>query len=281
MKQDDQETYNNYNEYEIDLREYIMLLWNKKLLIIGVVIISIIAAWAFSNYFLDETYRTEVTLRMTDVSGPYSSPQEIQEILRSASIAGSLLVEFGYEVDTSRYRSYVTNNININRIDDIDMINLEVEAPSAEMAYQIASSLTEAFMEGAEGQYNHWLGRRQNELETYRNRREEYDEKIMAAEQQVQELGESDLDAAARNLIDTSISQRISLYIQEYDRQQERIFEIENELAEREDAEIVNAAYLPESPVSPRVTLNMTIAAVLAGMIAVFGIFFGEFLKED
>ncbi|MGM0419989.1 MAG: Wzz/FepE/Etk N-terminal domain-containing protein [Bacillota bacterium] len=270
-----------YDEYEIDLREYIMLLWNKKWLIAGVIIVSILAAWVFSSYFLDETYRTEATLRMTDVSGPYSSPQQIQETLRSASVAGSLLVEFGYEVDTSRYRGYVTNNISVNRIDDTDMINLEVEAPSAEMAHQIAGRLTEAFLEGSEEQFNRWRNRRQNELETYQNRREEYNEQIMAAEEQVQELAETDLDAAARNLIDTSISQRISLYIQEYDRQQERIFEIEDELAEKENAEIVNAAYLPTSPVSPRVTLNMAIAAVLAGMIAVFGIFFVEFLKED
>ena len=271
----------NYDEYEIDLREYIMLLWNKKWLIIGLVIIAMIAAWAVSSFIMEETYETDATMRMTDVSGPYSSVEQIRENLRSESIAGPILSEFGYEPSTSRFRSFARNNINLSRIDDTNYIRLEVSAGEAETAYQIAQKMSEAFLEGSDEQYDNWMSRREEELETYRQRRESYNRQIQEAEQQIQELAESDLDAAARNLIDSSISQRISLYVQEYDRQQERIFELEDRLADIERAEIINAAYLPTNPSAPRVRLNMAVAAVLAGMIGVFGVFFIEFLKED
>ncbi|MFW5791001.1 MAG: Wzz/FepE/Etk N-terminal domain-containing protein [Bacillota bacterium] len=272
---------NTYDEYEIDLREYIMLLWNKKWLIIGLVVIAMVAAWAVSSFLMGETYETEVTLRMTDVSGPYSSVEQTRENLRSESIAGPILSEYGYEPGTSSFRNFVRNNINLSRIDDTNYVRLEVTAGEAETVYQIAEKMTEAFLEGSDKQYDDWMDRREDELETYRERRESYDQQIQDAEQQIQELAESDLDAAARNLIDSSISQRISLYVQEYDRQQERIFSLEDRLADIERAEVINAAYLPANPSAPRVTLNIAVAAVLAGMIGVFGVFFIEFLKED
>lgn len=270
-----------YDEYEIDLREYIMLLWKKKWVIIGLVVIAMIAAWAVSTFFMGETYETEATLRMTDVSGPFSSVEQTREKLRSESIAGPIISEFDYEPGTSQFRSFVRNNVNLTRIDDTNYVRLEVAASEAETAHQIAQEMTDAFLEGSDEQYDNWMDRREDELETYRQRREDYDRQIQEAEQQLQELGESDLDAAARNLIDSSISQRISLYVQEYDRQQERIFELEDRLADIERAEIINAAYLPANPSAPRVMLNIAVAAVLAGMIGVFGVFFIEFLKED
>lgn len=272
---------NTYDEYEIDLREYIMLLWNKKWLIIGLVVIAMVAAWAVSSFMMGETYETDATLRMTDVSGPYNSVEQARENLRSESIAGPILAEFDYESGTSRFRNFTRNNINLNRVDDTNYARLEIAAGEAETAYQIAQKLTEAFLAGSDKQYNDWMARREDELETYRQRRENYDRQIQEAEQQLQELAESDLDAAARNLIDSSISQRISLYVQEYDRQQERIFSLEDKLADVQRAEVINAAYLPTSPSAPRVRLNIAIAAVLAGMIGVFGVFFIEFLKED
>ncbi len=272
---------NTYEEYEIDLREYIMLLWNKKWLIIGLVVIAMVAAWAVSSFFMGETYETDATLRITDVSGPYSSVEQIRENLRSESIAGPILSEFGYESGTSSFRNFTRNNINLNRIEDTNYARLEIAAGEAETAYQIAEKMTEAFLEGSDKQYDDWMSRREDELETYRQRRESYDRQIQEAEQQIQDLAESDLDAAARNLIDSSISQRISLYVQEYDRQQERIFSLEDRLADMERAEVINAAYLPVNPSAPRVTLNIAVAAVLAGMIGVFGVFFIEFLKED
>ena len=272
---------NNIHEYEVDLREYIALIWNRKWLILSLVIVAIFVAWITSSFLIDKTYNTEATLKMTDVSGSYSSVNQLREVLRGEAIAGPILSNFGYEQDSSKYRDFIRNNINLIRVDNINFFRLKVSASEPETAYQIAQSLIDAFLEGSDEQYERWMSRRENELENYRQRRENYDRKIQEAEQQMHELAESDIEAVARNLIDSSISQRISLYIQEYDRQQERIFSLEDKLADIERAEIINEAYMPTSPSEPRVKLNMAVAAVLAGMIGVFGIFFIEFLKED
>ena len=55
-----------YDEYEIDLREYIMLLWDAKWFIIGLFIIAVVGAGIFSQFYLTPTYETEATLYAPD-----------------------------------------------------------------------------------------------------------------------------------------------------------------------------------------------------------------------
>jgi len=53
---------NNEEYIEIDLREYIMTLWNNKWLIIALVIVSVLAAGLYSKYITEPKYRAESTL---------------------------------------------------------------------------------------------------------------------------------------------------------------------------------------------------------------------------
>ncbi|MFW6000974.1 MAG: Wzz/FepE/Etk N-terminal domain-containing protein, partial [Halanaerobium sp.] len=40
-----------YDEYEIDLREYILLIWDHKWFITAFVVLAVLAAFVFSSYF--------------------------------------------------------------------------------------------------------------------------------------------------------------------------------------------------------------------------------------
>ncbi|MFW5809890.1 MAG: Wzz/FepE/Etk N-terminal domain-containing protein, partial [Halanaerobium sp.] len=47
---------NYYDEYEIDLREYIMLLWENKLFIIGLTVVAVLIAYIYSANFITPKY---------------------------------------------------------------------------------------------------------------------------------------------------------------------------------------------------------------------------------
>ncbi|MGM0411260.1 MAG: Wzz/FepE/Etk N-terminal domain-containing protein, partial [Bacillota bacterium] len=52
----------HYDEYEIDLREYIMLLWNAKWFIIGLCIIAVITAGVYTVSFTEPKYEADASL---------------------------------------------------------------------------------------------------------------------------------------------------------------------------------------------------------------------------
>lgn len=51
-----------YDEYEIDLREYIMLLWNHKLFIGLLVVLAVAAAFSYSTFLTEPVYQAKSTL---------------------------------------------------------------------------------------------------------------------------------------------------------------------------------------------------------------------------
>lgn len=56
------ETQENYNEYEIDLKEYINILWDNKWFILGVCIIVILITGVYSQYIMEPQYQAKSTL---------------------------------------------------------------------------------------------------------------------------------------------------------------------------------------------------------------------------
>lgn len=53
---------NYYDEYEIDLREYIMLLWENKLFIGGLVVLAVITAFLYSSFLVEPVYESQADI---------------------------------------------------------------------------------------------------------------------------------------------------------------------------------------------------------------------------
>ena len=80
----------------------------------------------------------------------------------------------------------------------------------------------------------------------------------------------------------------VSLLVQENSSLQSSKRELRKEIEEKESKlldfyslKVLDSPYLPEDPVSPNTKLNVAIAAVLGLMLAVFIVFFKEFMKEE
>ena len=105
---------NQYNEYEIDLREYILLIWEKKFILIGIVIAAMIAAIIFTNVTSDPKYEASSTLLI--MPPMYTTSIEV----------GSLPIDtYGELARTSQMRNKIIKELDL-RNEDGELINQSV-----------------------------------------------------------------------------------------------------------------------------------------------------------
>jgi capsular polysaccharide biosynthesis protein len=102
-----------YSEYEIDLREYIMLLWNNKFFIGSVVIIAILIAFAYSTFIIEPVYEAKSTLLI--LTPRYTTSLEVES----------------FSIDTYRNLA-TTDSIKQKVINDLDLRNESGERYSAD-----------------------------------------------------------------------------------------------------------------------------------------------------
>jgi len=113
-----------YDEYEIDLTEYLYLLWKNKFLIIGITILSIILAFFASYFILEETYKSELTFLANDfelINEEELTKNEYITFFQRDSIKESLLNEHYPEKENT---TYLDNKFNINTEEESQIVNL-------------------------------------------------------------------------------------------------------------------------------------------------------------
>ncbi|SIQ40351.1 YveK family protein [Halanaerobium kushneri] len=265
-----------YDEYEIDLREYILLLWDNKFFIGGLVILAVIAAFLFSTFFIAPTYQTQARIQLSNYEGLYSNPDTAVQLLSSTDLMQKVMAAENIDLTAAQLNSYINNNLNISQISNTSIITITVKNNEPQLTQNIAEGLISNF----EADSNKYF---ENKLKNDR-------EYISALKTDLKDLS-SDLKRN-QNLIQESRekgeSEVASLLIQENSSLQDSRLELRREIEERESElenfyplEVLDAPYLPENPTSPNIKLNVAIAAVLALMLAVFIIFFREFMKEE
>jgi len=266
----------NYDEYEIDLREYIMLLWDHKIFIGGLVVLAVIAAFILSSFVLSPQYETKTRIQLSNYEGLYSEPDTAVQLLSSTGLMQKVMSNLGVEMSASELNSYINNNLTVNQIGDTSIISITVKSDKPELSLNIAEGIITNF----ENNSNEYF---ENKIENERK----YLSDLKT------DLEDINLDLANnRELIENSRGngslETVSLLIQENSSLQNSKRELRKEIEEKESKllnfyslEILDSPYLPENSVSPNIRLNIAIAAVLGLMLAVFIIFFKEFMEEE
>ena len=266
----------HYDEYEIDLREYIMLLWDHKIFIGGLVVLAVIAAFILSSFVLSPQYETKTRIQLSNYEGLYSEPDTAVQLLSSTGLMQKVMSNLGVEMSASELNSYINNNLTVNQIGDTSIISITVKSDKPELSLNIAEGIITNF----ENNSNEYF---ENKIENERK----YLSDLKT------DLEDINLDLANnRELIENSRGngslETVSLLIQENSSLQNSKRELRKEIEEKESKllnfyslEILDSPYLPENSVSPNIRLNIAIAAVLGLMLAVFIIFFKEFMEEE
>jgi capsular polysaccharide biosynthesis protein len=266
---------NYYDEYEIDLVEYIMLLWNHKLFIGAFVILAVIVAFLFSTFILSPQYETKARIKLSNYEGLYSEPDTAVQLLSSTDLMEDVMSNLGIEMSAAKLNSYINKNLNVNKIGETSIISLSVKNNEPDLTLNIAQGLIENFKKNSNQYFEKILKQERKYISNLKADLKDINSDLKSNQQIIEESREA-------GKLET-----VSLLIQENSSLQNSRRELRKEIEEKESKllnfyplEVLDKPYLPEEPVSPNTKLNMAIAAVLALMLAIFIVFFKEFIKN-
>lgn len=267
---------NYYDEYEIDLREYILLLWENKFFIGGLVILAVAAAFLFSSYFMAPTYETRAKIQLSNYEGLYSNPDTAVQLLSSTGLMQKVMEAEELDLSAASLNSYINNNLTVSQINNTSIISITVKNNEPQLTMDVAAGLINYFEEDSNQYFESKLENDREYISGLKTELEELNSDLERNQELIQESRENGESEVA------------SLLIQENSSLQDSRLDLRKEIEERESElenfyplEVLDAPYLPENPISPNTKLNVAIAAVLAFMLAVFIVFFREFMKEE
>ncbi|MFW5988216.1 MAG: Wzz/FepE/Etk N-terminal domain-containing protein [bacterium] len=275
---------NYYDEYEIDLREYIMLLWENKLFIIGLTVLAVLIAYIYSANFITPKYKNSLKVQLANTEGEYSETEAMNELLKSDELISPAL-------EKNNLDSGAINNINTNinsnlRLTEKGMqgavyggiITLEAESSDQEKLTKALNAVVEEFEARSNDYFSEVLREKRNNMTAIENEIDNLDKEIEKTNEILNNLEDISVDKAfiIANINDklNTLSKTKREYLSDYRN-------IKREINDRRGFRILNSPSKSANKVSPNVKLNMAIAAVLALMLAVFIVFFKEFMKEE
>ena len=194
---------NQYEELEIDLREYIMLLWRKKWIIVALVIIAAVAAYFYTITTTDVQHKATADVllmppRYTEIEVSRMDRSTYSNLAQSDDILGRIIEELDLRdnEDELLHPSNIENSMDLSVLVDEDaggeeeasfLMRMEVTRTDPEEASEIANVWAEKFKEDT-------LDIRRGEIEEIfdvtRQRFEETEENLEEAQGRLQELKE-------------------------------------------------------------------------------------------
>lgn len=267
---------NYYDEYEIDLREYILLLWENKVFIGGLVILAVVAAFVLSSYFMAPTYETQAKIQLSNYEGLYSNSDTAVQLLSSTALMQRVMEAEGIDLTAARLNSYINNNLSVSQVNNTSIISITVKHDEPQLTRDVAVGLINNFEEDSNQYFEEKLENDREYITSLKSELEDLNSDLERNQDLIQESRESGESEVASLLIQENSSlqnSRLAL--------KREIEARESELEDFYPLEVLDAPYLPENPISPNTKLNVAIAAVLALMLAVFIVFFREFMKEE
>lgn len=148
-----------YDEYEIDLREYIILIWQKKWFILGLVVLAILAAFFYNLFFVQPVYEARATLLIlpprytTSLEVKTFSADTYENLAQTDSIKTRIITNLSlknnngeeYSIDQLEDMMEV-KLLSAAEEDRTPLVQLIVKNKDPELAAQIANSWAKLFM---------------------------------------------------------------------------------------------------------------------------------------
>ncbi|HBQ25258.1 MAG TPA: hypothetical protein DD791_02590 [Syntrophomonas sp.] len=304
----------NYDYNEIDLRDIFKTLGKWKYTIISVTLICMFLSAIVSLFFINPVYEASAMVAPASAStlaernniSYLVTGDDFDRITDSKKISDSLdsIIKLT-QVDVTRYTALLTSNhilwctikelnlkttpaklkeqirVETNKDDGVSQVTVSHTDPK--MAAQIANSLvnqTAAYLKDLNDQKMNKLLKNLEEQQTVAQVR---------AEEAFIKLKEFEAGNATSDTIQKEIEIRKLQH--EVDRREDILNSLNSKIFEMKVVQsftsvedmivMLSAATVPQNPVKPNKKLNVAIAGVLGLMVAVFGVFLAEYLKND
>ncbi|WP_192868274.1 Wzz/FepE/Etk N-terminal domain-containing protein [Calderihabitans maritimus] len=217
-------------EQEVDLREYVLILWRRKWLVTGIFLAAVILSAAIST-LLPPVYEVSATLALGTYDHPvYTQPTSVKEILTSDDTLRTVIERLWLDVPAEAFPAF-KKKISVKEIKDTSFLRIKVLYEDRETAKAIIQEMVNVL--------------REKSSHIYEAQRRLVEEHLKRLEQKLGETEEEvDLLASYRN--------------------------VQKELLDLQDAQLVEQPITPIYPVRPRKLLNVTVAGILGLTLGIF-----------
>jgi len=254
-------------EDTIELSELIRILWKRKWVWILIPILAAIAAFAASKW-MTPTYEASTTIVIGNFNdNVYTNLQASKEVILSHELLAPIKEELALTYPSTKA---FEDNISVELIQDAGMIKITAKYHDPEKAQQIAAAIAEAYLAKSNQVYQEKRQLVERLLKTLQQRYEQTAQSLdrnkqaLTAIETNNELSNAEKDIVRARLLDYVVKDENTLV-----ELTSQIQGVQNQLLEMDDAQLVEAAQVPETPVSPRPLLNTAIAFVVGGMVGV------------
>ena len=150
---------------EIDLKEFIMLFWNKKVSIILITIIFMLIGIIYSVGFVTPKYTSSTTLLLATSESSNSKTNTIttsditlnsklvstySELVKSKNVTRQVISNLGIDKTEDELRDSIT----VSSVKDTELIKISVTDKNATNAYNIANEIAKVFTQKVSEIYN-------------------------------------------------------------------------------------------------------------------------------
>lgn len=150
---------------ELDLKELLMLFWNKKVKILLIVAIFIAIGIIYTIGFVTPMYTSSTTLILTTSENSSQSTSTItttditlnsklvstySELVRSKKVIRQVISNLGIDIDEGELK----NNITVSSVKDTELIEISVTNEYAANSSKIANEIAKVFAKEVSGTYN-------------------------------------------------------------------------------------------------------------------------------
>ena len=150
---------------EMDLKEFLMLFWNRKVSIILITIIFMLIGIIYSVGFVTPKYTSSTTLLLATSESANSKTNTIttsditlnsklvstySELVKSKNVTRQVISNLGIDETEDELR----NSITVNSVKDTELIKISVTDKNATNAYNIANEIAKVFTQKVSEIYN-------------------------------------------------------------------------------------------------------------------------------
>ncbi len=273
-----------YDEYEIDLREYIMLLWGHKYFIIGLTLLAVLISYVYSTYFMIPSYQNSSTIQLASTEGVYSETESINELFKSDELVVPALKKVNLNPDSiSNISTEIVSNLKLTEQGMQGavyggIIHLQAESSNQAELSNALNAIIDELGERSNNYFEEILKEKKNDLNIINNEIENLNTEIDKTNKILNNLKDVSIDKA---FIISSINDKLNTLSKNKREYLADHRKLKREIYDHREFRVLNAPSKKSNQVSPNTKLNLAIAAVLGLMLAVFIVFFKEFMKEE
>lgn len=141
--------------YEIDLKEYLNIIWFRKWIIIGITLLAIIVSALVSFFVLNPVYETSTTIIVgrsndSEQAIEYNDIMLNQKLVDTYSVivkSKTVLSEVVSNLKLVETPEQLKDKVSVSPVSDTEIIEIKVDDVDPRLATDIANNVAEVFME--------------------------------------------------------------------------------------------------------------------------------------